>query len=241
MKFVSAVIFLFSIYLVNGQNLILKGKAESSDLKAKGKIYYTKPGEAFSGKKFISVDENFNYTFKISLAKLSKEEITVLSFSSDSTSNSSDINACAQQINVGNIVNSKWAKKGQDIVLYSDLLLDFACQNGALYGAKEEGKERFVGQYLLNINNAELAANLSDNFFRYKSVNYKSNDAGHMDAEYGSWSYEEATKELTLNVWQEINESLGIKKKVNKEYKFTVSEENGKLNFKSDLYKLTKL
>lgn len=231
MKKLVIVFLLLSSFFLRGQNITLSGKIQGPDVKKGGKIFFRKEGEPFKGGDFIISNSNYECDYKLYIpySRIKQESIDILIFSPDSIISSE----CVFRVNINNIINSKNFQSLSEIKLKCDLLLSFNCEVVERRAAEDKGNGIFVGRYQLVVNDTIHLITLSDMLYRYTSSLAYIN-ADYMDAEYGSWRYDENTNELVLSIWYEMNEKFGLSLIKRKTYPFIVSDNDGWLTFKSE-------
>lgn len=206
------------------QYLEISGKIVWYDLKPeKGKLYYTRTGEQFSAQKFIWYDAQAHYTFKIKLKEIMEQHITDIVFSLDTISKPTDEYACVQRVHVNEIVYDSLFKKAKDIKIVSDLVMDFNCSSSVAYGAEQEGKQHWLGNYSLQHGDTTFSITLGDMFFRYRATLSIAAD-NYMNSHFGSWEYDGKNGTLTFYIWYLQNQRFGIMAEKRRAISFKVTE-----------------
>jgi len=239
-KYLSLILVIFATAHVYSQNLELSGQVQAYNVNGGEKVYYTQPGKKFDKKKFVLCDAKKNFNFKMSLATIRKDHIAILVFATDTTQQSDDEDACAQQINVGEIASASEFSKQKSIKLRTDLLLDWNCTASPYYDAKEEGKDKFVGNYHFESNDTIRYVEIENMFFIYHAK-LSAMTKDFMTEESGSWSYDSDKKVLTFYLREQMNERFGLVISTRRQFHFNVEETPEGILFKSESGVLKKL
>ncbi len=203
------------------------------------KLYFTFNDKPFNSQNYIQYSSDNYYKWELTLDKIKADSITELFFSNDTTSNQKDKYACVHGIKLDRILSIEGFSEQNNIKINCDVFSYFNCEMTDYYGAKEEGLGRFLGNYVMMIDNKTYNITLKDFAFRYLSIS-ANNGIDELPEEYGSWRYDANNQILSFNVWIKRNQDLGLMKKTKIKYEFKVLE-NGNLTFESDKFKLKKV
>jgi hypothetical protein len=239
MKKLFTLLLVLTCQLSLAQHVELVGKVDYYSLGETGKIYYTKDGEKFDHKKFVTYDKDRNYTFKMSIREILKNKIGVLAFAADTSQKTNLPYACIQKINLGAIVSSPDFKNLKTIKLNTDLVLGLQCEESIYWDAAMEGMKRHVGSYSLTVQDTSRLIQLENVFFKYKSgIHPMTKD--YMNEEQGSWNFNEEKKQLSFFIHRQVNSTYGLILRKRIRYDFIMTETPEGIAFESKAGVLTR-
>lgn len=226
-KLIPTLLLLFITNTAYSQYFILEGKISWEPKNEK--IYYAKEGEKFSEENFITTDENGKYIFKTNIKDLQEDGADIIIF----TDHIDPPYFCIDEINIRNILDSKFFEGQESITLANDFGFSKNCSITS-FSAKENGVGEPVGDYILTIDNSSYNLKLEDESCSLIAV-IKPIDEDYMTRLDGNWEYSEKKNLLSLKINDKTNPEFGTALSLNKEYEFTVvKNEDGSMKFESD-------
>ncbi len=242
-------LLLFSFLLLTcsaiySQNIEIAGKLSTDYPKETGKIYYAKQGGKFNPAVFITYDKKKNFVFKMSIAKIKKDNIKVIVFAIDPKTEMnpdymkidiSKIMYNTQGINIGEIASSEEFSSLATIRLKTDLVL-----NKTSFGTPPPPRgERFIGDYHFELNDTLYKVKLEK--YGRLSSSFSKATKDYMIEEDGSWDFDEKTKKLIFDIRVQTNKRYGLTIPKNYQLEFIVKELQNSMTFETKKGVLTKI
>lgn len=240
MKYILSTIALFCFLNSISQNLTLYGRIQYYDLPKNGRLYYSLKGEHFSSSQGIAYTATGEYSFTIKLSEIRQKMITTIAFGIDSTSNPASEYSCVHRVHVDGILQYPRFQNSKSVRINTDLLINYHCEESVAFKASNDGNGDLVGSYQMQFKDTTWNIQLNDMLYS-SSANLMPANAEFMNLLTGSWQYDKAQQTLSIHLYTQWNQALGIALNRPRSFIFHVEEVNGQLRFISDKYTLTRL
>jgi hypothetical protein len=211
-----------------------------NDWKKRPTIYYSMNNEPFSKKRTIQANASMEYKFDLSKTVYKNMTSGKIVFTTDSSSDPLDEDACVHRLDIEQITNYARSKGKKEITIKTDLEMEYNCLSTVMYQA--EGIEaNFAGRYILQTKDTTYSIELRKPLNGYRSTLSPMN-ADLISAENGGWSFDSEKNVLKIYTSYRTNPQFGIVRRAStsREFKATQSENGWKFE-SADGSVLTKL
>lgn len=197
--------------LISAQSIILKGKIIGEDLPQSKKIYVIENDDSLRTEKFIRHQDDFSYSYEISLKDIEDKAIQSLSFTFDSDYNTDNEYACVYTVDIDRLVNIAEFNDNEDEVFYTDLFVTENCNVEFFIQihARDLDLEEYVGVYNVLNSSRDALLQLESDFSAW--IAYRKEDEKGMNLKTGSWNFNKDTQKLLVNLDYNENKPLRLK------------------------------